>query len=137
MAVKELSAIALGNAPAKADTVIGVQSGPINVQSTLAQIAETVINTSVGLSDGDIVVDYKNGYLQYVENNGAFSITASEEDGTCALLIENGASAGTVTFVGFDGLSGDTIDTVNQHKFFLSVQTINGVSACNVVSGGS
>lgn len=70
-----------------------------------------------------------NGPQQYLTNNGNFTLAAPAADGNFALLITNGASAGTITWSGFTvGVPGDSFTTTNGNKFLVSVIRINGVS---------
>ena len=84
--------------------------------------------TSLALSTGSITVDCGARPLQYITNNGAYTITAPTSDGSCMMLITNGASAGATTFSGFTvgSNTGDSLDTTNTHVFTLTVWRING-----------
>jgi hypothetical protein len=90
--------------------------------------------TSQSLSTGNVTIDCGLCPLQYITNNGAFTITAPANDGSCMLLVTNGASAGAITFSGFTVGSnvGDTLTTTNGSKFTLSIWRINGTSAYNI-----
>lgn len=85
---------------------------------------------SRALVTGSFTADPGLGPLQYITNNGAFTITAPSFDGSFMLLITNGASASTVTFSGFTvGTStGDSLTTTNTNKFLVSIARVNGVS---------
>lgn len=86
--------------------------------------------TSQSLSTGNITVDCGSRQLQFITNNGAWTITAPANDGSCAILITNGATAATPTFSGFSvGTNvGDPMDNVNAHKFILQIMRINATS---------
>lgn len=86
--------------------------------------------TAKSLTTGSITVDCGARPLQFVTNNGAWTITAPASDGSCALLITNGATAATPTFSGFSvgANTGDALDNTNAHKFILQVMRINGAS---------
>lgn len=90
--------------------------------------------TSLSLSTGNITVDCGARPLQFITNNGAFTITAPANDGSCMLLITNGASASTVTFSGFtvNGNTGEALTTTNTNKFTVSIWRINGTSSYTI-----
>lgn len=85
---------------------------------------------SRALTAGSVTLDPGLGPLQYITNNGAFTITAPSYDGSLLLLITNGASAGTITFSGFtvSSSTGDALTTTNTNKFLVNVVRINGTS---------
>jgi len=86
--------------------------------------------TSQSLTTGNITVDCGSRPLQFITNGGAFTITAPANDGSCAVLVTNNASAGAIAFSGFTvGTStGDTYATTNTQKFTLFVWRINGTA---------
>jgi hypothetical protein len=86
--------------------------------------------TAQSLTAGNITVDCGSRPLQFITNNGAFTITAPANDGSCIILVTNGASAGAITFSGFTvgSSTGDAYVTTNAQKFSLHVWRINGVS---------
>lgn len=90
--------------------------------------------TSLSQSTGSINVDCGARPLQYITNNGAWTITAPTSDGSCVILITNGASAATPTFSGFSvgSNTGDALDNTNGHKFMLFIVRINGNSTYTV-----
>jgi hypothetical protein len=75
-------------------------------------------------------VDGTLGQLQYGTNHGAFTLTAPTADTSVDILVVNDGSAGAVIFSDFttDDNTGDPLDTVNGHKFIISVRRIAGVS---------
>jgi hypothetical protein len=83
---------------------------------------------------GNVTIDCGTRPLQQITNNGAFTITAPANDGSCSLLITNGATPGTVTFSGFTvgSSTGAVIDTTTGHKFTVSIWRIGGTAAYNV-----
>lgn len=85
---------------------------------------------------GSLTVNCGLGALQFQTNNGAYTITAAANDGSCMLLVTNGASAGTVTFSGFSqgANSGDTLTTTNGSKFTIQFWRINGTSGYRVAA---
>ena len=68
--------------------------------------------------------------------NGAFTL-AAPADATgysLAILITNGSSAGTITFSGFEAVSGDTVSTTNGEDFMLYVTSIANFGHAHVVA---
>lgn len=90
--------------------------------------------TSKSLTTGSITLDPGDRPLQYITNNGAFTITAPANDGSLILLVQNGATAGAITFSGFQvGSSvGDALTTTNGHEFLISVVRINGFATYTI-----
>jgi hypothetical protein len=86
--------------------------------------------TSHGYATGSITVDPGLCPLQYISNNGAFTITAPIADGSCILQITNTASAGVITWTGFtvSAVPGDTILTTSGDIYDISIVRINGTS---------
>ena len=86
--------------------------------------------TAQSQSTGNITIDCGSRPLQFITNNGAWVITAPSSDGSCILLVTNGASAATATYSGFSPATpgGDTINNTNGNKFMLSVARINGTT---------
>lgn len=79
---------------------------------------------------GNYTVDCGKNPGQWITNGGAFTITAPASDGECILQIENGASAGAVTWSGFsEGTNtGDALTTTNTSKFQVSITRIHAIS---------
>ena len=86
--------------------------------------------TSKSLTTGSVTIDCGACPLQYITNGGAFTITAPANDGSCILKITNSASAGNVSFSGFTvgASTGDQLDTVNGHIFFVTIVRIGGTA---------
>lgn len=92
---------------------------------------------SIGtLSVGTTTIDCGKNPLQFLTNNGAFTLDAPANDGSCIVLTINGASAGTITFSGFSvgSSTGDTLTTTNTNKFSISIWRINGTSGYRVAA---
>lgn len=87
-------------------------------------------------SSGTYTVNCGACPLQYITNNGAFTLAAPANDGSMMLFITNGTSAGTITFSGFTvGSSvGDSLTTTSGNKFTLSIWRINGTSGYRVAA---
>src|SRR5690606_17986566 len=79
--------------------------------------------TSQALTTGNITVNCGTRPIQTITNGGAFTITAPAADGYCVLKVTNNASAGAVTFSGFQTGSntGDALTTVNGNKFMVFI----------------
>ena len=93
--------------------------------------------TAKSLTTGNVTIDCGDRPLQYITNNGAFTITAPANDGSCILLITNGASAGPVTFTGFTVSAtnyGDALTSTNGHMFAVSIWRINGISGFRIAA---
>lgn len=90
--------------------------------------------TALSQSTGNITVDCGARPLQYITNNGAYTITAPSNDGSCVLLVTNGASAGATTFSGFTvgSNTGDALTTTNTNKFMIFIIRINGTSSYTI-----
>lgn len=86
---------------------------------------------SIGtVSSGTTTIDCGKNPSQYLTNGGAFTLAAPTNDGQCIVQVENGASAGTITFSGFSvgTNTGDPLDTTNGHKFQISIRRVHSVS---------
>lgn len=83
---------------------------------------------------GNITVDFGLNPVQYVDNNGAFTIAAPSQAGSCILTIFNKASAGVVTFSGWTVGSnvGDALTTTNGNKFSLMMWGCTGTFSYSV-----
>ena len=78
-------------------------------------------------SGGAITPNPSTSLKQAVTNNAALTINATSQVGDVELHITNGASAGAVTFSGFDKQwTGDSLDTVNGHHFVVFIYGFNG-----------
>lgn len=91
----------------------------------------TVTPFNIGTaSSGTVNLNYGNGTMQRLINNGAFTLAAPATDGETDLLVTNGASAGGITASGFSvgSNTGDTYGTTSGNKFFFMSRTANGSS---------
>jgi hypothetical protein len=93
-----------------------------------------VYSTPFQYTAGNITVDFSLGPIQYVNNSGAFTITAPSLAGSCILTIFNLTGAGAVTFTGWTvgSNTGDALDTTSGHKFSLMLWGVNGVWSYSV-----
>lgn len=125
-------------------TLSGTDSTTMTFPSTSANVAAlnlasqaltggvVVTPTNLGtISSGTTTVNCGTVALQYFTNNGAFTLAAPANDGTCILLVTNGASAGSITFSGFTvgSNTGDSYATTNTNKYKLFITRINSVSS--------
>jgi hypothetical protein len=85
-------------------------------------------------TSGTYTVVCGNGPMQWLTNGGAFTIAAPASDSACIIKLVNNASAGSISFSGFSvgSNTGDALDTVNGHKFFLWVGRNAGDSTYSV-----
>lgn len=90
--------------------------------------------TSKSLTTGSITLDPGDRPLQYITNGGAFTITAPANDGSMILLVANNATAGAITFSGFQvgSSTGDALTTTNGHEFMISVVRINSIATYTI-----
>jgi hypothetical protein len=123
-----------------ATTFTSANAGASNFTMTVPAVTDTLATlgaasqaltggvhlTAHAYATGNITVDCGFNPVQYVANNGAFTITAPANDSSCLILVRNTASAGAITFSGFSvGTSkGDALDTVNGDVFTISVWRI-------------
>lgn len=83
------------------------------------------------VTTGSVTPNPSDGLKQKLVNNGAFTLTATAEVGDVELLVTNGASAGTITFSGFEKQwTGDPLDTTSGHKFVIFIYGLDGAQAC-------
>jgi hypothetical protein len=81
-------------------------------------------------SSGTYTPTPTGGNYRKIINGGAFTLAApgAEGDYDLAIWITNNASAGAVTFSGFDKVGGDDLDTVNGNDFFLNIRKLGGLT---------
>lgn len=87
-------------------------------------------------SSGTYTVDCGNNPVQYLTDNGAFTLAAPSNDSSCLILVTMAASAGPITFNGFTvgASTGDPIVTANGDKFTISIWRINSVAGYRVAA---
>ena len=83
---------------------------------------------------GNITLNFALNPIQYVYNNGAFTITAPSQSGSCILMIVNQASAGVVTFTGWTvgSSTGDALTTTSGNKFSVMAWGCTGTYSYSV-----
>ncbi len=107
-----------------------VSSGVVTLTGTGQAVSGgahvTPYNAGTGSGGGTITIDCGNCDLQYMVNGGNFTIAAPSNDGSCAILLRNNGSAGTITWSGFSVSSntGDSLDTISGHCFLLIITRI-------------
>lgn len=85
-------------------------------------------------SSGTYTPSPVGGNLKSIVNGGAFTLAAPTYAGDYTMIVQmtNSASAGAVTFSGFNRQTGDTLTTTDGHDFFLFIVKINGFESVNV-----
>lgn len=115
---------------ANLDRVDQVLRGGANVRSVCALGG---LDVPAANCVGSVTVDCGLGPLQFLENNGALTLTAPAIDSSCFVMLYNGASAGAVTFSGFTvgSSTGAALTTTNTNLFTVSIWrvTIPGVGS--------
>jgi hypothetical protein len=106
----------------------GPSLGAMSLGATGQNLTGGFYSTPSSYTTGNITIDFGKNPIQYVNNSGAFTITAPTHSGSCILTIFNQAGAGAVTFSGWTvGSSvGDSLDTVSGHKFSITMWGCNG-----------
>lgn len=86
------------------------------------------------VAGGTITIDCGKNPLQYLTNNGSFVLAAPVNDGSCIILTENSAAAGSITFSGFSvgANTGDPLNITPNNNFGIFVWRINGISGYRV-----
>lgn len=82
-------------------------------------------------SGSTVTVDCGLGPLQTLENNAAFTLAAPVNDGSCDIQVYNGASAGAITFSGWNvgTNTGDTYATTSGNHTTLFVRRLTDTTA--------
>jgi hypothetical protein len=109
----------------------------LDLQGQLVSGGATVNSSNLGTqSSGTLTPDCGRCPLQYVTNNGAFTLAAPAADGSMMLLVTNGATAGTISFTGFSipTSPGDALDTTNGHKFTFTIWRINAIAGFRIAA---
>lgn len=96
-----------------------------------------VTSLSLGtVSSGTTTIDCGARPTQFLTDNGAFTLAAPANDGSCIVQVTNGASAGSITFSGFSvgANTGDALTTTNTQKFSIFIWRVNGVAGYRVAA---
>lgn len=93
----------------------------------------TITSFSIGTpaAGATVTPDPGDGPLQFLTNNGHFTLGVPANDGACNILFTNGATAGAVTFSGSYSVGnniGDALGTSNGSQWIVSILRINGIS---------
>lgn len=99
-------------------------------------ISGGAVVTTLANSTGSLTVNCGARPVQSITNNGAYTITAPSSDGSCMLMVTNGASAGATTFTGFSvgSNTGDSLTTTNTNKFTVFFWRAGGTSGYRVAA---
>jgi hypothetical protein len=145
------SDIAIVGSSTGTTTLASANAGASNFTLTLPAVTDTVAvlgtanqnmtggvltpGISIGTeSSGTYTAVCGNGPLQWLTNGGAFTLAAPANDSACIIKVVNNGSAGAISFSGFSvgSNTGDALDTVNGHKFFIWVGRDAGDSTYSV-----
>lgn len=89
-------------------------------------------------SGGTYTPVVSEGNYKAISNAGAFTLAApavSADRGTTMLIVvTNNASAGAVTFTGFDAVKGDLLTTTNGHRFLLQIAATDVVKTVSILA---
>ncbi len=87
-------------------------------------------------STGTFTPDPADGNSQYATNGGAHEIAAPTTDCWIDILYTNNASAGAITFSGFQvgSNTGDALTTTNGDDFLIQIRRTNGISTYKIVA---
>jgi hypothetical protein len=93
-----------------------------------------VYSTPYQYPTGSFTVDFARNPIQFVNNTGAFTITAPSNSGSCILTIFNLTGAGAVAFAGWTvgTNTGDAITTTVGSKFSLMLWGCTGTFSYTV-----
>jgi len=80
------------------------------------------------ITTGVHTVTFRDGNLQRLVNNGAFTLVPPTESGVVNLMIYNGPSAGAITTSAFTQVIGTTPGTTNDYKFLARITVVQGLS---------
>lgn len=109
------------------DRLEGIVSAQANLIATCMKYSIGQIYQILNQSGG-VTPNPKNGHIQYLINNAAFTLNAPLENCQMTLLIQNGPSAGTLTDSGFTKVTGSSFDTTTQHMFAARITVFRGKS---------
>ncbi len=104
--------------------------------ATVADSVTTTADNDGTISSGTYTPTPSGGNMKYIVNNGAFTFAAPTASGDYTLVVQmtNSASAGTVTFSGFNKTSGAALTTTSGDDFLFNIVKINGFTYLNAAS---
>lgn len=104
------------------------------VGDSTIRLGFSVTSYNLGTGSGTVTINPRNGNYQYITNNGAFTLAAPATDCAIDLLVLNGATAGSITFSGFQvgSATGSTLTTTNGNEFIISIRRINSLSTYSI-----
>jgi hypothetical protein len=78
------------------------------------------------VTTGTVTPVFTNGNLQRLVRGGAFTLAAPSGEGVMTILVTNNASAGNITFSGFDSLiDSAALNNTNGNIFLITIECIN------------
>jgi hypothetical protein len=113
----------------------GSGAAPSWTDNMTAGITTTADNDGT-FSSGTYTPTPVGGNMKTITNNGAFTFAAPTAAGDYTLVVQvtNGATAGVITFSGFNKTSGATLTTTNGDDFVFNIVKINGFIYLNAAS---
>jgi hypothetical protein len=86
-------------------------------------------------SSGTITPQIGNGYVQTLINNGTFSMAPSSDSGVIVVELINGASAGGITFSGFNRVVGENELTIIEGDIFhITLSKVNSTASALILA---
>ncbi len=86
------------------------------------------------ISSGTLTPSEANGAMQKYTNNGAHTLDPPVNNASLHILMENSGGAAAPTVSNFTKVTGDTITTTNNHRFFLVMTKNSTFSHLHVVA---
>lgn len=123
-----------------ADTIDGINStslARLDANGALVGAGFTTTAANDGtVSSGTYTPTPNAGNLRRYINGGAHTFAAPSVAGdyTLAVLITNSATAGAVTFSGFNKVEGATLTTTSGSSFYVLIEKINGVIIAQIAA---
>jgi hypothetical protein len=78
------------------------------------------------VTTGTVTPSFLNGNLQRLVRGGAFTLAAPSGEGVMTILVTNNASAGNITFSGFDSLiDSAALNNTNGNIFLITIECIS------------
>jgi hypothetical protein len=78
------------------------------------------------ITSGTVTPVFTNGNIQRLVRGGAFTLAAPSGEGVMTILVTNNASAGNITFSGFDSLiDSAALNNTNGNRFLITIECID------------